>query len=136
MVAGGMVSTVSGPISSSTYITSRYSGFLVLVLAHSGLCTRAPCFASAAQRGPANFWPKRRYASFALAMAARPFSILSRSFSAPSAFAIKASRRLSISVSTRLTKKLATEARPSIGRPAFTRSSRPAIYASITRSCA
>src|SRR6516225_3367261 len=35
MVAGGMVLTVSGPISSSIYRTSRYLGFLVLVLAQS-----------------------------------------------------------------------------------------------------
>ena len=52
MVLSGMVLTVSGPMSSSTYITSRYAGFLVLVLAHSGRCTFAPCAPSASQRGP------------------------------------------------------------------------------------
>src|SRR5579859_1782398 len=51
MVAGGMVLTVSGPISSSTYSTSRYLGFLVLVLAHSRRCVCAPRAAKAFQRG-------------------------------------------------------------------------------------
>ena len=52
-VAGGTVSTVSGPISSSTYMSSRYLGFFVLVLAHSSRWTPAPCAASAFQRPPA-----------------------------------------------------------------------------------
>jgi len=38
---------------SSTYITSRYAGFFVLVLAHSGRCTDAPFAASAFHRGVA-----------------------------------------------------------------------------------
>ena len=38
---------MSGPISSSTYITSRYFGFLVLVLAHSTRCVCAPFAARA-----------------------------------------------------------------------------------------
>src|ERR1700692_2131745 len=33
---------VSGPIRPSTYITSEYALFFVLVLAHRGFCTRAP----------------------------------------------------------------------------------------------
>ena len=41
-VASGMVLTVWGPMSVSTYRTSLYSGFLVLVDAHRGLCTLAP----------------------------------------------------------------------------------------------
>src|SRR6267378_1246716 len=49
-VAGGIVSTVSGPISSSTYITSRYLGFFVLVLAQSRRCVCAPLAASAFHR--------------------------------------------------------------------------------------
>ena len=42
MVASGSVLTVSGPISSSTYMVSGYAGFFVDVLAHSGRCTTAP----------------------------------------------------------------------------------------------
>src|ERR1700730_3699112 len=50
-VSGGIVSTVSGPMSSSTYITSRYFGFFVLVLAQSKRCVCAPLAASAFHRG-------------------------------------------------------------------------------------
>ena len=46
-VASGIVLTVCGPMSVSTYSTSLYSGFLVLVDAQSGLCTLAPCSATA-----------------------------------------------------------------------------------------
>ena len=52
-VSSGIVFTVSGPISSSTYITSRYAGFLVEVEAQSGRCTCAPASARRSQTGPA-----------------------------------------------------------------------------------
>ncbi len=54
-----MVFTVSGPISSSTYTTSRYAGSLAEVLAQSGRCTCAPAAASRSQRGPENTSRKR-----------------------------------------------------------------------------
>ena len=44
--------TVSLPISSSMYSTSRSLGFLVEVLAHSTRCDCAPLAVSASQRGP------------------------------------------------------------------------------------
>ena len=73
IVFGGIVFTVSGPISSSTYITSRYAGFFVLVLAHSGRCRRPPFACSARQRSAGEpFGGTGRYASFALATAALP----------------------------------------------------------------
>jgi hypothetical protein len=50
-VSGGIVLTVSGPMSSSTYSVSGYAGFLVLVLAHSTRWARAPRAASVFQRG-------------------------------------------------------------------------------------
>jgi hypothetical protein len=52
MVAGGTVSTVSGPMSESQYIVSGYDGSLVLVLPHSTGCICAPCFASVSHRVP------------------------------------------------------------------------------------
>ena len=54
MVAGGSVFTVSGPISCSTYITSRYAGFLVLVLAQSGRCTVRALARQRSHRAPEN----------------------------------------------------------------------------------
>ena len=62
-----------GPMSSSTYITSRYAGFFVLVLAHSGRWSvralgreRLPARRSTFPSGTA------RYASLAFAIAALP----------------------------------------------------------------
>ena len=54
IVSSGIVFTVSGPISSSTYITSRYSGFFVEVEAQRQRCFVAPFAASASQRSPEN----------------------------------------------------------------------------------
>ena len=51
-VAIGIVLTVSGPASSSTYMTSEYLGFLTPVEAHSGRCTGAPASRSVAKRSP------------------------------------------------------------------------------------
>src|SRR4029450_7814932 len=51
MTGSGMVLTVPGAIRSSTYMTSRYSGFFVEVDAHSGRCGCAPASAPAAGRG-------------------------------------------------------------------------------------
>ena len=50
-VSSGIVFTVSEPISSSTYITSRYSGFFVDVEAQRHRCVLAPFASSADQRG-------------------------------------------------------------------------------------
>ncbi len=50
IVSSGIVFTVSGPISSSTYMTSRYSGFFVDVEAQSGRCGVAPFEARKSQR--------------------------------------------------------------------------------------
>ena len=101
--------TVSGPMRSSTYMTSRYAGFFVLVLAHSGRCTRAPRAASASHRAPENRSRKSAYASFAFATATRPRNAFASSARAGFA-ATTASSRFSASVSTRLTKNDATEA--------------------------
>ena len=54
MVSAGIVLTVSGPMSSSTYITSLYAGFFVEVDAHRQRCGRAPAAASVSQRSPEN----------------------------------------------------------------------------------
>lgn len=51
-ISGGIVFTVSAPISSSTYKTSLYSLFFVPVEAHKILCVRAPFFASFSHRSP------------------------------------------------------------------------------------
>ena len=120
IVAGGIVFTVSGPMSSSTYMTSRYAGFLVLVLAQSGRCSRAPFAASASHRGAGELLAEQPVGELARWRSRPcPCSARSRSRSPPRrASAASASRRLSISVSTRLTKKLATEAMRSIGLPA------------------
>ena len=53
-VWSGMVFTVSEPMSSSTYMRSAYSGFLVDVEAHSGRWRQAPLAARASHRGPRN----------------------------------------------------------------------------------
>ena len=99
--------TVSGPISSSTYMTSRYAGFFVLVLAQSGRCTVAPCAASAFHRGDAiSVWKDD---TRAWRWRSPPFPAAPRARPGRGAVFAAASRRLSTSVSTRLTKKLATE---------------------------
>ena len=116
--------TVSGPISSSTYITSRYSGFFVEVDAQRQRCVVAPLPARNSQRGPENVSCQWRYASLAFAIASLP---LSRVAWPP----ISSSRR-SASVSTRETKKLATEATFAGSPPAATSRSRPLTYASAT----
>ena len=51
-VAIGIVLTVSGPASPSTYMTSEYLGFLTPVEAHSGRCTGTPASRSLAKRSP------------------------------------------------------------------------------------
>ena len=61
-----------------------------------------------------------------MAIAAFPFSAPNVAAFAGSA-AISASMRLSISLSTRLTKKLATDETRPIGFPAFARSASPAM---------
>ena len=48
----GIVFTVSGATSSSTYFVSGYCGSLTPVDAHSGLCTGAPASRTAAKRSP------------------------------------------------------------------------------------
>ena len=53
-VDSGMVFTVPGATSSSTYMVSGKAGSLVLVEAHSGRCGRAPAWRRASQRGVAN----------------------------------------------------------------------------------
>ncbi len=50
-VWSGMVSTVNGTASASTYSTSGASGSLTEVEAHSSRCARAPSLASRPQRG-------------------------------------------------------------------------------------
>jgi hypothetical protein len=59
-VAIGIVLTVSGPTSPSTYIVSRYLGFLTPVEAHSGRWTDAPASRSFAKRSPWKIALKRR----------------------------------------------------------------------------
>ena len=125
-VASGMVLTVSVPMSVSTYRTSLYSGFLVLVDAHSGLCTLAPRSAIEWNLSVPNVSLKSWYAILALATAALP----RRWSSAPSESAI----RPSTDVSTRLTKNDATDDTRDGSPPDATRSSRPAMYASRTRA--
>ena len=51
-VAIGIVLTVSGPTSPSTYIVSGYFGFFTPVDAHSGRWTDAPASSSFAKRSP------------------------------------------------------------------------------------
>src|SRR5512139_2192243 len=72
MVWGGMVFTVSGPMSSSTYFTLEYVGFFVPVLAHRGRCTLAPRAARAFHRGEPKSSPNRPYARRAFATATFP----------------------------------------------------------------
>ena len=108
IVWAGIVLTVSGPISVSTYSRSGYAGFFVDVDAHSGRWTWAPLAANASQRGPENAWPKCWYASWAWATAAWPRRArIAWSPPSPRPPASCSSRR-SISVSTRLTKNDAT----------------------------
>ena len=76
--------------------------------ATGGRCAVAPLAARAFHRSLARSASKSWYAIFALAIAAFPFNA-SRVFALSGDDLISASRRLSISVSTRLTKKLATE---------------------------
>ncbi len=52
MVSFGIVFTVWAPISSSTYMTSRYSGFFVEVEAQRHRCLVAPLAARFSQREP------------------------------------------------------------------------------------
>ena len=59
-VAIGIVLTVSGPTSPSTYIVSGYFGFLTPVEAHSGRWTDAPASRSFAKRSPWKISLKRR----------------------------------------------------------------------------
>ena len=51
-VAIGIVFTVSGATSPSTYSVSGYFGFFTPVEAHSGRCTDAPASRSLAKRSP------------------------------------------------------------------------------------
>jgi len=51
-VAGGMVFTVPGPMISSTYRTSRYCGFFILVLPQGRRCRWALLSTKAFQRAP------------------------------------------------------------------------------------
>jgi hypothetical protein len=92
---------------------------LVLVEAQSGRWGRAPAFASRSQRGVPRDHSNSRYAAAALAMAIRPRSG-------------DASSKASTLASTRLTKKLATEATVPGGSPRSRRRSMPASQASIT----
>jgi hypothetical protein len=50
-VRSGMVSTVNGGVSASSYSTSGASGSLTEVEAHSSRCAQAPSLASRNQRG-------------------------------------------------------------------------------------
>ena len=106
-------------------MTSRYSGFFVEVDAQRQRCGVAPLPARNSQRSPLNACWKCSYASFAFAIASLP-----RSASASSVPI--ASRRLSASVSTRETKKLATECTFVGSPPPSTSRSSPRRYASTT----
>ncbi len=55
-VCSGIVFTVSGATSSTTYMVSSKAGSFVLVDAHSGRCVRAPADRRASHRGVANFF--------------------------------------------------------------------------------
>ena len=113
---------MSRPMRLSTYSVGEYAGFLVDVDAHSGRCFRAPATDTLSQRGPASRSRNSWYASFAFATAALPRS------GDPSG------RRRSVSVSTRLTKNDATDARRLMSSRPSTRRSKPAVNASITSS--
>ncbi len=129
--------TVSGPISESRYSTSEYFGFFVPVLAHSTRCVRAPFAASASHRAPEKICWYLRYVCLALAIAALPCSARRRAASSGelAAFAFSSSC-LSMTVSMRLTKKLATLASLEMSFPSAARFSSPAMYASATFSYA
>ncbi len=58
-VAIGIVLTVCGATSSSTYIVSAYLGFFTPVDAQSGRCTGAPASRTRAKRSPRKISSKR-----------------------------------------------------------------------------
>ena len=74
MVSGGIVFTVIGPISSSTYIVSLYAGFFVDVEAQRHRCGEAPLLARNSQRSSEK---SRSYARRQLAFAIASFTISS-----------------------------------------------------------
>ena len=97
-----MVLTSSGATSSVTYRVSLRAGSLTPVEAISGRCLLAPALASSAQSAFSNSCSNTSYAKRALAKAALLF--IEMASAVPTA-----TKRLSISVSTRETKNEATE---------------------------